>query len=73
MTATEVCFVISPSLVPSLENTRQSSVSPRSSTELSDEMNGKTHYRLSWPMMKRCRAGRDENEEEQKEEDEEKK
>lgn len=59
VTATEVRFVISPSLVrsPSPSNTR-SSLSPRSSAELSDEMNGKTHYRSSWPMMKRCRGWR---------------
>lgn len=28
-----------------------------SSAELSGEMNGKTHYRSRWPMMKRCVAG----------------
>lgn len=54
------------SLSFSLSNThtRQFSLSPRSLAELSDETNGKTHYRSSWPMMERCRAGGEEEGEE---------
>lgn len=72
VTTTEVRFVISVSHSLPLQCTCQSFLWPHSSTELSVETDGKTHYRSGWTMMKRCRAGgEEEGEEVQEEEDEE--